>query len=328
MKSIAALLTGVAAIPQQPSFEEWVGMTGINADNEMKVKYDANVAEIDRLNNLDTTAVFGVNLLSGMSPEEFAAVYLTDREDMDNSSFPVRNHVFDGKVASSIDWVDRGGVTPVKDQGHCGSCWTFGSMGVVEARNKILTGHEVILSEQQLLDCSGEGSCDGGSTTSALKWLTKHTACTQDSYHYSGTDGSCKSCTSSHIHISEITLLHKTDSALASALNDGPVAVSLDGSLLHHYSSGVLQGKDTCHHSHSVLAVGYASNYWKIKNSWGKSWGEHGFVRIARGGNNCGYFGVLDTNPRVPVLSSSPSPAPDSRRRSCRRRRCSADVVV
>lgn len=196
-------------------------------------------------------------------------------------------------------------------------------MGVVEARYKVKTGEEKILAEQQLLDCSGEGSCDGGSTTSALKWLTSHTACLASSYAYSATDGhSCKSCDSSHIHISEINLLSKTESALESNLNDGPVAVSVDGSQIHHYKSGVVEGTTGCHHSHSVVAVGYASDYWKIKNSWGKSWGEHGYFRLKRGGGNCGHLGVLDTNPRVPVISDS------SRRRRNSSTGSSNDVIV
>lgn len=327
MKSIIALSVGVAAIPQQPAFEEWAAQYGLNGD-EVKATYDANVVEIDRLNNLNTTAEYGVNQFSGLSSEEFAAVYLTEREEIDNSSFPIRDHVLGGSVASSIDWVERGGVTPVKDQGSCGSCWTFGTMGVVEAVHKVQTGEEVILAEQQLLDCSGEGSCDGGSTTSALKWLKSNTPCLASSYSYSATDGhSCKSCHSSHIHVSEVTLLQKTDSALSHALNDSPVAVSLDGSQLHHYKSGVVEGKTGCHHSHSVLAVGYASDYWKIKNSWGKSWGEHGFVRVKRGGSNCGYLGLLDTNPRLPTLSGgspSPSPSPSPPSDGRRRRRSSS----
>jgi len=308
MKSIIALSVGVAAIPQQPSFDDWASQYGMNGDDAMKAKYEANVVEIDELNALNTTAVYGVNQFSGMSNEEFQAVYLGEREEMDNSSFPMLYHDSEAKLASSIDWVARGGVTPVKDQGHCGSCWTFGAMAVVEAVNKVHTGSDTILAEQQLLDCSGKGSCSGGSTTSALKWLTSHTPCLSSSYSYQASDGhSCKSCHSSHIHVSKINLLDKTDSALAHALGNSPVAVSLDGSQLKHYSSGVVQGKTGCHHSHSVLAVGYASGYWKIKNSWGKSWGEHGFVRIKRGGSNCGYLGILDTNPRLPTISSSSS---------------------
>lgn len=313
MKSIIALSVGVAAIPQQPSFEEWAAQHGVNGD-AVKLTYEANVDEIDRLNSLGTDAVYGVNQFSGMSPEEFAAVYLTEREEeFDNTTFPINDGPLRESLASSIDWVERGGVTPVKDQGHCGSCWTFGAMGVVEARYKVKTGHEKILAEQQLLDCSDKGSCSGGSTTSALKWLKSHTPCLASSYSYRATDGhSCKSCSSSHIHLSAVNLLSKTESALKSNLNDGPVAVSLDGSQLHHYKSGVVSGNTGCHHSHSVLAVGYSNDYWKIKNSWGKSWGEHGFFRLKRGHeSSCGYMGVLDTNPRVPVISSHSSSSDD-----------------
>jgi hypothetical protein len=304
MKLSFALAVGAAAIPQQPSFEEWAAQYGINGDS-VKAAYEANVIEINRLNSLNTTAVFGVNQFSGMTPEEFAATMLTDREDVDDPAFVHQDVHLTESVASSIDWVALGGVTPVKDQGSCGSCWTFGAMGVVEAINKVQTGKDVILAEQQLLSCSGQGSCDGGSTTNALKWLLSHSPCLASSYPYTATDASCKSCTASGIKVTAVNLLTKSDSALVAGLNKSPVAVSVDGSQMHHYSSGILQGTAVCSHSHSVLAVGYDTGYWKIKNSWGKSWGENGFIRIARGGGSCGYVGIFDTSPRQPTVTGS-----------------------
>lgn len=321
----------VAAVPQQPSFEEWAAMYGENGGAETKAKYERNVEEIDRLNALNTTAEFGVNKFSGMSSEEFAAIYLTNQEpeDLDNSSYPLYSPSRHVGVASSVDWVKKGGVTPVKDQKHCGSCWTFSAMATVEAHHKIRHGETLDLSEQQLLACSGAGSSHGGSATKALRYLEDHAACLTSSYQYhcshTDTGGSCKSCTSSHVLVSKVTLVSKAASALASAVNDSPVSVSLQASGWKHYTSGVLQGDDVCKHDHAVLVVGYTSSYWKIKNSWGTDWGEHGYIQIERGGSNCGKFGIFSSSPRAITLTS------DSRRRrksSSRRRRRGEEVVV
>jgi len=311
MKIFAFPLLTAVAVPQQPSFEEWAAKYGVNGE-EIKVKYEANVAEINRLNALNTTAVFGANKFSGMSSEEFASMFLMDQgepEQFDNSTFThFESSESSESVASSIDWEARGGITPVKNQGSCGSCWAFAAVAAVEARHKILTGETLVLSEQQIVDCSGAGSCKHGSDSKALGYLDEHAACTSSSYPYRNKDGSCKSCSSSHVHVSKVTWNDKTESAMVSALQDGPVTIGINAdSKFQHYDHGVLQGDDACHHNHIVLLVGYTSHSWKIKNSWGKDFGENGFVRFERGGSNCGKFGARSGNTKSIKLSSKSS---------------------
>jgi len=305
-----AVASALATASAHLSFEEWAAQYGINgADDSMKSKYNANLAVIDGLNEADSGATFAVNQFSGMSFEEFAAAYLTDSEPESHNVDPTKVNVNyleeDANVAASIDWVAKGGVTPVKDQGQCGSCWAFSTMAAVEAVHKIKTSKNVDLSEQQLVDCNtnGNAGCSGGSATTALQWLESNPACTTASYSYKATEGTCKSCTSAGVTVTGVNLVtSRSESALASALNGSPASVSVNAdSSWQHYSSGILTTPTTCSHNHAVLAVGYTSDAWKIKNSWGSSFGESGFIRIAKGLSGCGASGIVTSSARIPT---------------------------
>ena len=311
MKSIAASLV-VGAVATSPSFEEWAAKWSFNGDDEvMKSKYNANVEKIEELNALDNGATFGTNQFSGMTFDEFSAVYLTETEpanhNVGGSTVPVEYLVEDPLVATakSVDWVAKGGVTPVKDQGQCGSCWAFSTMASVEAVHRINSGQIANLAEQQLMDCNTKDNsgCQGGSATNALEWLVDNQACTTSSYPYRAVEGSCKSCTKSNVAITGVNLVTaRSESALASALNGSPASVSVNAdSSWQHYESGILAAAEYCGHDHAVLAVGYTSDAWKIKNSWGSSWGESGYVRIRKGVGGCGDYGILTSPARIPT---------------------------
>jgi cathepsin L len=300
-----------AMASEHPTFEEWAAQYGFNgADGTMEANYNANVAEIDRMNAADNGATFAVNQFSGMTFEEFEAAYLTNSEPehhtVDPTKVPVTYLEVDPLAASveSIDWVSQGGVTPVKDQGQCGSCWAFSTMAAVESVHKINSGSDVDLAEQQLVDCNtGNSACSGGSATSALQWLVDNPACTTASYPYKATQGTCQSCSSANVAVGGVNLVtSRSEDALASALNSSPASVSVNAdSSWQHYSSGVLQAPTTCSHNHAVLAVGYTSDAWKIKNSWGSGFGESGYIRIAKGLGGCGASGIVTSSARVPT---------------------------
>jgi len=206
---------------------------------------------------------------------------------------------------TSIDWRDKGVVTPVKDQGNCGSCWTFSTTGCLEAHHAIQTGTLVSLSEQQLIDCAGKfknHGCNGGLPSQAFEYIRYNKGLdTESSYPYRGYDSSCKfkpaSIGATVTDVVNITALAENDLVDAVA-NKGPVSICFDVvSDFMHYTSGVYSSKrcgtgqkDV---NHAVLAVGYnqttsGTPYWIVKNSWGKRWGNEGYFWIARGNNACG----------------------------------------
>merc|ERR1719378_214461 len=227
-----------------------------------------------------------------MTFDEFASQYLTAKP-MGESDLPNLGSIEESNVTvGDVDW----DVTPVKNQGSCGSCWAFGTMGSIEHVHKLNTGSTVSLAEQQLVDCDSSNSgCSGGWPYKAMNYLADRSIYTTSSYPYRARDGTCKSGTASGVTISGYKSVSKSDSALASALGSSSVSVTLQAdSKFQHYSSGIITGTSTaCNLNHAVLATGYGSNFWKIKNSWGASWGERGFVRVERKTSGCGPMGLF-----------------------------------
>jgi len=196
-------------------------------------------------------------------------------------------------LPSSVDWVAKGAVTPVKNQGQCGSCWAFSTTGSVEGVNEI-NGHGLkSLSEQQLVDCSGSAGndgCNGGLMDDAFQWIISNGGiCSESAYPYQGVDGTCQTCTNVASIKSFSNVTPDSDSALAAAVAQQPVSIAIeaDQSSFQFYSTGVLTAACGTALDHGVLAVGYGTlsgvEYWKVKNSWGGSWGMSGYVLLARG---------------------------------------------
>jgi C1A family cysteine protease len=191
----------------------------------------------------------------------------------------------------------------------------FSTTGSVEGaqfiKNKILKS----LSEQQLVDCSGsfgnEG-CNGGLYDDAYKYIIQNGgSCAEASYPYTGADGTCKkSCTP----VTKISSYHdvtpNSDAALAAAVTQQPTSISIeaDQSAFQFYSSGVLTAACGTNIDHAVLAVGFGTDagvaYWKVKNSWGASWGMSGYILLARGESYNGGEGQcgLYNSPAYPIV--------------------------
>jgi C1A family cysteine protease len=275
-----------------PTFQEWAAEYGFNGDDTaMEATYNANVAGFAELEAAHPEATFGVNQFTGMTFEEFSAQYLTATPPQETDLPLLEEDIDLESLASDVDW----SVTPVKDQGSCGSCWAFGTLGQVEAAHKQKTGQTVSLAEQQLVDCSKQNNgCSGGRPDWALTYLAGKSIYTTSSYPYRARDGSCSSGTASGVTVSGYSRVSKSDSALASALNQGAVTVLVYAdSAFQSYRSGILTATTTCNLNHAVLATGYGSNFWKIKNSWGSSWGESGYIRFSRTTSGCGSYGMF-----------------------------------
>ena len=270
---------------------------------------------IIRQHNSDVARNFtmGINKFSDLTNEEFKMFYVNGMQGVVVGSYGCKTYSNSASSApSSIDWRQKGAVTSVKDQGQCGSCWTFSSAGTMEGAWAISTGKLVDLSEQQLVDCAtgvsyGSHGCNGGQMEGADKYAIATGMCSLASYPYvSGdtkTGGDCKASTCSKVaHFSSCSDVAPNDQLSlkgAVAMQPVSVAVQADSYAFQHYSSGVLtDSKCGTSLNHGVLAVGYGTEngqkYWLVKNSWGTSWGDNGYIKIARteSTNDAGICGI------------------------------------
>lgn len=215
-------------------------------------------------------------------------------------------------LATSLDWTTSSCVAGVKDQGDCGSCWAFASIGALESANCIKNGALQLFSEQQVTSCDKTSSgCDGGWPLWALSYLKSFGGvCTAASYPYksgtTGTTGTCSTsaCTKKTLAISSITTVASSESALVTAITKQPVAVAVaaGNTAWKQYTSGVVSSCSTSALDHAVLAVGYDATSFKLKNQWGTSWGASGFINLKRNGASSA-CSIINTHNVYPNLA-------------------------
>jgi len=222
------------------------------------------------------------------------------------------NNINNYDIPTDIDWVEKGAVTAVKDQQQCGSCWAFSTTGSVEGAYFLSTGKLISLSEQQLVDCSssyGNEGCNGGLMDNGLTYIKDKGICLEKDYSYTASDGKCKKCKSQTKIDSYVDVQPNNETALLQAVSLQPVSVAIeaDASVFQFYSSGVMNS-DSCgtQLDHGVLVVGYGTKdgdaYWKVKNSWGSSWGDNGYILIGRNANAKEGICGIAMEPSYPVI--------------------------
>jgi cathepsin L len=213
------------------------------------------------------------------------------------------------ELPKSVDWREKGVVSAVKDQGYCGSCWAFASTAVIESHVALETGKLFDLSPQQIASCSpnpkqcgGKGNCQGATAEIAFDYVANSEGLLEEfQYSYSSFYGVESSCSIPpagvpKAHIDGYVKLPSNDytSLMNAVAKIGPIAISVDASSWHAYSSGIFNGCNQVNPdiNHAVVLVGYGEEngqkYWLVRNSWSASWGENGYIRLNRDENICG----------------------------------------
>ena len=267
-----------------------------NADdfNFRHAIFQAVNAYITSHNNTESSYKLGHNQFSDWTHEEYRSL-LGLREGLQQENVVVFNA---DALPESVNWVEAGAVTGVKNQGSCGSCWSFSTTGAMEGAHYVATGELLSFSEQQLVDCATgrylNMGCNGGNPLWAYRYLKSHFAELESEYPYTSGNGDdstdclydSHSKTAVEVQASASVTSEDRDQMKA-ALAQQPLAVLVEADKMafQTYRSGVLTG-DACgtQLDHAVLAVGYGTedglDYWLVKNSWDTTWGDNGYIKL------------------------------------------------
>lgn len=243
----------------------------------------------------------GINIFSCYTPSEYKTLLGTEflKRNIKYTKIPNTKSAPD-----SFDWRDKGVVNPIRNQGDCGSCWAFSTISTSESAYTITTGNLLHFSEQNLVDCSPGFGCRSGWTYIAMDYILNSqngTFNTEDQYPYTATDGQCSFDASKSVgKVTEYVYAQKDDEndlkEKIASIGVASISIHSGNQAFMLYSGGILDDEDCtgdfARIDHAVAAVGYGSengvDFWIVRNSWGESWGENGYVRMVRNkGNRC-----------------------------------------
>ena len=312
--AIVALAAVAAAHPTHlpsmfESFKKKYGRVYATAEEEATRfgYFVENMKKAERLRRANPLAGFGVNEYADMSAAEFKVRHSAEKVFAARAArgpsgkvwVPTREQEL-AAGGQAIDWRQKGAVTYVKNQGQCGSCWAFSSTGSIEGQWFLAGNTLTAVSEQELVSCdTTDSGCNGGWMDNAWAWIVSSqqgNIVTEASYPYVSGDGAVPACNlNGKVNGATITGhedITKTETAMAAwVFANGPLSVAVDATSWQTYTSGIMTNCISSQVDHGVLIVGFDDNssppYWIIKNSWGKSWGEEGYIRVQKGTDQC-----------------------------------------
>jgi C1A family cysteine protease len=331
MTSMPAMTPHVFNHPSWSDFSAFALEFDKSYDTEADIthRFDNFVRNLERIRTHPSNSSYtlGVNMYMDMSEDEF-------RDSVGGGCFvkPEQNGFYERKtrcrpympestadLPDSVDWRDENAVTPVKDQGQCGSCWSFSATGSMEGAWAIANSELVSLSEQQLVDCSvsyGDMGCSGGLMDDAFEYAIDNGMCSEEDDPYTAANGQCDAACEPVVQMSSCSDVAPSNQMdLTAAVANGPVSVAIeaDTSTFQLYTGGIIDSADCgTNLDHGVLVVGYGADedtgalYWLVKNSWGVTWGDQGYVKIARSTSTSdpGICGIA-MQPSFPTASSA-----------------------
>ncbi|KAI5661124.1 hypothetical protein M9H77_20447 [Catharanthus roseus] len=309
-------------------YESWLVEHGKTYDSigEKSKRFEIfkdNLRYIDDQNSIaNSTYKLGLNKFADLTLDEYLSMYLGTRPAAVESEERISDQYLPSATDTlpiSFDWRQKGAVTPVRNQGRCGSCWAFSTVASVEAINAIVTDDLVSLSEQELVDCdSSNKGCNGGNMERAFNYVIRNGGIdTKENYPYKAHKGTCDPNRVTVVGINGYKRVPaNNERALQNAVVHQVVSVGIDASsrTFQLYKSGVYTGDCGKSINHAVNAVGYGVEngveYWIVRNSWGTNWGENGYIRMQRNvRDTAGLCGIAQWV-TYPTKTASKTPLP------------------
>jgi len=317
---LVAAVVCVATASLSDEFDAWAQKYGKTYADEAERAYrmnvfSANKAKIAMMNARGAKETYGLNSFADRTHAELTKSRTSKslKVAMRRTNMPTVVAPAARKTLPDIfNWVEKGAVTSVKDQGDCGSCWSFGAVGTMEGQLFLKTGKLTNLSEQNLVDCdhvcqyfSGEKECDlgcdGGMEANAFQYVIDNGGINLlEDYPYTARDGTCKYDASKAVkgfNNWTFVIVEQEDDLRQYLYDNGPVSVGVHADEWFFYHKGIFDSSCERENDHAVLLTGWGEEngtpYWIIKNSWGDSWGMDGYIHLIRGKNKCGMLDLM-----------------------------------